>query len=81
MSHKRHNFPRGGGGGKVNEYKIRVSTFSTILNRVFVIIRRIHRDITIHVHRSSRNVSLFLSDFEKTCIFSTDFRRIPEYQI
>ena len=46
ISHKQHDFRK-----KVKEYTKRVSTFSTILNRTFVILRRIQRDIIINVHR------------------------------
>jgi hypothetical protein len=47
----------------------------------FLILWRIQRDIIINVHRSSCKEHLFLSVFNKTWIFKTDFRKILKYRI
>ena len=52
-----------------------------LLSETFLVLRRIQRDTTTNVHRCSRKVPLFLSDFNETCLFSTDFRSILKYQI
>jgi hypothetical protein len=44
-----------------------------LLSETFLFLRRIQRDITINVHRSSCKVPLLLSDFNETWIFWTDF--------
>ena len=50
-----------------------VSWFSlTQFCGIFLILRRIGQVIIINVHRPSRIVLLFLSDFNETCIFLTD---------
>jgi len=43
--------------------------------------RRIQRDIAVYVRTSSCKAPVFLSDFNETWIFSTDFRKILKYQI
>jgi hypothetical protein len=48
----------------------------------FFIARRIQRDLVINVHWSSCKVPLFLSDFSKSFIFSTDFvKKSSKYKI
>jgi hypothetical protein len=62
---------------EVTEHKKCVLIFSTtFLSGTFSILKRNERDIGIAV-----NCPLFLSDFNETCIFSTDFRKILKYQI
>ena len=60
---------------KVIEYKTCVLVFSTILPKTFLTLIRTGRDI--------KNVKYpsFLSNFNETPIFLTDFRKIFEYQI
>jgi hypothetical protein len=76
LSHKRHDFRK-------NLLNIKCGFWFPLqlLSEIFLILRRIQRDITINVHRSSCNVPLFLSDFNGTWISPTDFRKIFEYQI
>jgi len=45
----------------------------------FLVIRRTERDIIKNVHWPSYKVPLFLSDFNESWTFSTDFRKIPKY--
>jgi hypothetical protein len=71
LSHKRHDLLK-----KITEHKMCVLVFSMTFSVTFHTLRRIQRDITINVHRSSCKVPLFLSDFSKTWIFSTDFQKI-----
>ena len=47
----------------------------TTLSETVIILRRIQRNTTINVHKSSVNYPLFLSDFH-IFIFSIDFRKI-----
>jgi len=47
-----------------------------LLSETFPILRRNDRDICVYV-----KYPLFLSDFNETWIFWTDFRKIPKYQI
>jgi len=51
-----------------------------LLSEIFLTVRIIRRDITIKVHESSCKVGypLFLSGFNETSIFSTDFRKNPQ---
>ena len=51
------------------------------LSDSFLLLRRTELDIITNVHQSSCTVPLFLSGFNVTWIFSTDFRRILKYQI
>ena len=63
---------------KVIEYKTCVLIFSTNLSKKFLILRRIRRDIIIHVKSLHVKYPLLLSDFYETRIFSTYFRRKHE---
>jgi len=51
-----------------------------LLSEIFLILRRIQRDIIINLHTSSRKYPLILSDFNKTWILLTDFRKTLKYQ-
>jgi hypothetical protein len=64
----------------VIEHKMCVSNFSTILTKIFPILRIIQLDITINVHRSSRKVHVILfrfhpGDFRK--VLKTKFHENP----
>ena len=50
----------------VIEIKMRVLTLSKILSRTFIIVRRTERGTITTVHWPSREVPLFLSDFNTT---------------
>jgi len=77
LSHKGRDFRE-----VVTEEKVCVLIFSTILSKIFLILRRYERHIVINVHKSSCKYQLlFLSDFNETSIFMTDFRKILKYQI
>jgi hypothetical protein len=52
-----------------------------LLSKIFLNLRRNQRDIIINVHRSSVKYPLFLSHFNQTWPFSTDFRKILKYEI
>ena len=68
LSHKRHNFE------KRKLFNIRcVLIFSTTLSETFLIPKRTQR-YTTNVHSCPLKYGLFLSHFNGTCIFSTDFR-------
>jgi hypothetical protein len=56
--HKRHHFLK-----TVIEYKICVLIYSTNLSEIFPILRRIQRDIIIHVQTSSCKVPVLLVRF------------------
>jgi hypothetical protein len=64
LCHKRCDFRGGGGGGGVSEQKC-VLNFSTIFE-TFFILSRIKRDTIINVRSSSRECSVFLTDFNQT---------------
>jgi hypothetical protein len=54
-----------------------------LLSEIFLILRKILRDVTTCVHRSWGETKhpIFLSDFNQTWIFFTDCRNILKYQI
>jgi hypothetical protein len=68
-------------GKKLLNIKCVFRFYLQILSEIFLILRRIQRDIIINVHMSSCKVPLFLSDFNEAWIFSTEFRKIDKYQI
>jgi hypothetical protein len=51
------------------------------LFEIFLILRRIQRNILIKAKTSSCKVALFLSDLNETWIFSVDFRKKLKFQI
>ena len=51
------------------------------LSETFLSIRRMQRDVVIHVHRFSFKVILFLLGLYKTWIFSTGIRKILQCEI
>jgi len=59
-----------------------VTWFSLQLpSETFLILGPNERGIIVDVHRFACKISVFLSDFNETWIFSTDFRKIIKYQI
>ena len=58
------------GGGEFTEHKIWFPL--QLLSETFLILRRIHRDIVINVHRSYCKVPASLVIFKETWIFSKD---------
>ena len=54
--------------------------FSTILSETFLILRRTEQDKKIYIGLHVKYL-LFLSNFNDTVIFSTNFRKILEYHI
>jgi hypothetical protein len=52
-----------------------------VLSETFLILGRISRDIVLNVQILIVKYQLFLSDFNETWIFSTDFRKKLNYQI
>jgi hypothetical protein len=77
-----HNLMNGTIFGKTRLLKT-VFWFSLqLLSETFLLLRRTERDIIINVHRFSWKAPVkFLSDFNETWIFSTDFQGILQYQI
>jgi len=57
------------------EHKMCVLIFSTNLSESFMILRRTKPRMVKYVYWSSCKVSLIVSDFNKTWIFATDFRK------
>jgi len=76
LPHKRHNYRK----KKVIEHKM-CFDFLRNLFKTFVILRRIRRDVTINVHRSSYKLAFILADFNENWILSTDFRKYLKYKI
>jgi hypothetical protein len=74
LSHKLHDFRK-------KLLNIKCMIFSTTFVWNILILRRNQRHIIINVHKSSCKVPLFLSDFNKTRIFSENFREVLKYQI
>jgi hypothetical protein len=70
LSHKQHEFRK-----NILNIKCVFWFFLNLLSETFLILRRIQRDIIVNVHRSHVKYPLFLSDFNETWIFSTDFRK------
>jgi len=52
-----------------------------LLSKTLFILRQIRRGIITNAHRCSLKYQLFLSDFNETLIFPTDFRKMFKYQI
>jgi hypothetical protein len=76
VSHKGHDF-----GRKLLNTKY-VFWFSVqLLSKTFLILRRIEQDIIIICIGHNIKYQLFLSDFNQTWIFLTDFQKILKYQI
>ena len=68
LSHKRCHFSK-----KVIEHKTCVWFSLQHLSRIFLILRKIKRDIVKNVEASPCKVPVFLSDFNETWILWTDF--------
>ena len=66
---------------KVMEHKMHVLIFPTNLYEKSVILRRTEWNIIRNIDWSSCTVLLFLSELNKTWIFSRDFKKIHKYQI
>jgi hypothetical protein len=65
----------------VIEHKICVLAFSTNLSDIFLIVKRIKRDMIMTVHLSSRKVGTCLGRFERKLRFLDRFSKIILYQI
>jgi len=68
LSHRRHDFRK-----QVIENKTYISIISTCLSETFLILGRIERDDKKHI----LTFILFVSDFNATRIFWTDFEEFP----
>ena len=65
---------------KACEHKTWVWIFSINLSKIFLILRRIQRDIFINVHKSSWNCMLSYLDFSDNWTFSTYFEKYSNIQ-
>jgi hypothetical protein len=63
------------------KHKVWVFIPSTLLSETFLILRRTRRDTILNLYRPSRKVPVLFPGFNKTWIFSTEFRNILKYQI
>jgi hypothetical protein len=77
LSHKRHDFLLKKSYWTRNMFRVSLQ----LLSEVFFILRWNERDMIENVSWSSCTVSVILSDFNETWILSTEFRKIPKYQI
>jgi len=59
LSHQRQNFRQ-----RIIEHKMWVFFFLQLLSETFLTLKRTERDVIIHVHWSSRKVSVILVRFE-----------------
>jgi len=77
LSHKGRDFQ-----GKVTEFSMYCLISLKLLSATFLNLRRIQRDIIIHVHRTSRKMVVILVKFLIKLWFSRQiFRNILKYQI
>jgi len=77
LSHKRHDFR----GKKLLDMKSVFLFYVQNVSETFLILRRIQWNHIINVLGLQVKYSLFLSDFNETWIFLTNFRKILKYQI
>jgi hypothetical protein len=75
IAHKQHDLQK-----KFTEHKMCVLIFSITFVWNVSHSKRIYRDIITNLHRSSCTALVFLSDFNKTWICSTDFPKILRNQ-
>ena len=73
LSHKRQNFRGGGGGGIENEICILIFFTSLVQN--------IPHSNNKPDTATNAKWPIFVSDFNETRMFSTDFRKIPKYML
>jgi len=79
ISHKRYGFRE-----NVTEHKMCVLIFSTILSQIFLVLRRIQRDIIINLNRSSCTVPVVLARLQRNLKFfdrlsgNTEIRNFKE---